>query len=522
MIPGKRYTVEDYLRLAWRRKWFIVVPFVVIAAGTAAVAWKLPNRYRSETTILVVPQRVPSSYVESTVTSRINDRLRTLHEQILSRTNLEKIMREFDLYAVERRSMIMEDVIQKMRDDIRIDIPDKEQTSFKISFVGSNPRTVMQVTERLASLFIDENLKDRERLAEGTDKFLEAQLLDARTRLIEQEKKLELYRRQHAGELPSQVQSNLQVLQNAQLQVQTVVQSIAQDRDRQMVLERLAADAAAEQVVAPPQATGNSGVPAGATAAQQLDAARNALRALLLRLTPQHPDVVKLQGTIKVLEAKAEQEALEQPVGSNGPARPVTPAEAARLSRLSSMRADIESLTRQIAQKQQEEKRLRGVIADYQARLAAVPTRESELTELTRDHETLRNLYTTLLAKKENASMAVNMERRQAGEQFKILDTPRLAERPFSPNRPQIYAAGLFGGLLIGLGLVFLLEYLDTSLRTESDVVSVLALPVLAVIPAMVPASDRLRSRRRWRFLTMGAAGVAVAVAGVAAWLALK
>jgi polysaccharide chain length determinant protein (PEP-CTERM system associated) len=529
MIPGKRYNVEDYLRLAWRRKWYIFVPFVLIAAGTAVVAWRLPNRYRSETTILVVPQRVPSNFVESTVTSRIDERLHTLNEQILSRTNLEKIIRDFDLYRNERQTMIMEDVVQKMRGDIMINLPtEKEQkSSFKVSYVGGNPRVVMQVTERLASLFIDENLRDRERLAEGTDQFLEAQLLDARGRLIEQEKKLEQYRRKHAGELPSQVQSNLQVLQSAQLQVQAVVNSTAQDRDKQMVLQRLLADAIAEPApvtgTSAAQQQNNGGVAATGTASQQLETARANLRALELRLTPQHPDVVKLQGTIKELERKAEQEALQQPLNGEGPvARVVTPAEAARNTRISGMQADIESLSRQIAQKQAEEQRLRNVISDYQARLAAVPTRESELTELTRDHETLLNLYTSLLAKKENARMAVNMERRQAGEQFRILDSARLPERPFSPNRPQLYAIGVAAGLVVGLALVFLLEYLDTSLRTDTDVVSLLTLPVLALIPAMVSTTERLRYRRRRRLISLSAVLVVLASGVLAAWLVLK
>ena len=157
--------------------------------------------------------------------------------------------------------------------------------------------------------------------------------------------------------------------------------------------------------------------------AQQLVAARASLAAAESRLTPAHPDVLKLRATIAQLEAKAEKEALERPIGREAaPAQAVAPAEAARLSRIRDMRVESENLERQITTKLAQERRLAGTIEQYQRQLAAVPTRESELIELTRDHETLLTLYTSLLAKKENASMAMNMERRQIGEQFRIVD----------------------------------------------------------------------------------------------------
>src|SRR5262249_12793809 len=151
-----------------------------------AISRVLPDRYRAETLILIVPQRVPESYVRSTVTSRIEDRLQSIGQEILSRTRLEKIIQDFNLYAAERRAGIMQDGVEQMRKDISDDVVKGD--AFRIAYVGGEPRTVMQVTDRLASLFIEENLKDRELLAEGTNEFLETQLEDARHRLIEQEK----------------------------------------------------------------------------------------------------------------------------------------------------------------------------------------------------------------------------------------------------------------------------------------------------------------------------------------------
>src|SRR5436309_8834519 len=121
MIPGKTYTYDDFLRILWRRKWVILVPFVLVSAGTFLYAKRLPNKYRSQTTILVVPQRVPDSYVRSTVTATVEDRLRSISEEILSRTRLERIIQDFNLYFEERRRRPLEEIIEKMRVDIAVE-----------------------------------------------------------------------------------------------------------------------------------------------------------------------------------------------------------------------------------------------------------------------------------------------------------------------------------------------------------------------------------------------------------------
>src|ERR1041384_5972031 len=207
MLPGKKLTPDDLLLILRRRFWLILVPLAIVSAAAAITARTLPNRYRSETLILVVPQRIPESYVKSTVTARIEDRLQSIAQQILSRTRLERIIQDFNLYEKERRTGIMEDVVEGMRKDINIQVVKGD--AFRVTYSGTEPRTVMRVTERLAGLFIEENLHDREVRADGTNQFLEAQLEDARRRLVEQERKLEEYRRLHTGELPSQLESNM-------------------------------------------------------------------------------------------------------------------------------------------------------------------------------------------------------------------------------------------------------------------------------------------------------------------------
>jgi polysaccharide chain length determinant protein (PEP-CTERM system associated) len=504
VIPGKKYTPDDFIDIAKRRKWLIAVPLLLVTIGTALYARLLPNLYRSETVILVVPQRIPESYVRATVTSRIEDRLQSIGQQILSRTFLERIILDFDLYAEARKTVVMENIVETMRRrDITIETVKGD--AFRVSYISGNPQVAMKVTERLAALFIEENRRDREVLADGTNQFLESQLEDARRRLAEHEKKVEDYRRQFAGELPSQVESNRQLIQNTQLQVQSLVESMDRDRDRRIVLERSIADTVADAKSDPPAATAADGE---SSAEAELGAARRALQASESRLTSQHPDVIRGRRLVKELEGKV---AAGASTPGAAPTVRVSAAEVARLTRLKNLQAEEQNLARQLANKETEERRLRAVMTTYQARVEAAPARESALIELTRDYTTLQQVYTNLLTKREDSKVAANLERRQAGEQFRILDPARLPERPFSPNRSTMNLLGAMAGIALGLSLAALFEYRDTSLRTDDDVIAAIALPVLAMIPLMVTSADE-RTRVRARWLMVGGAAAALMV----------
>jgi polysaccharide chain length determinant protein (PEP-CTERM system associated) len=488
VIPGKRYTPEALLGIALRRKWLIVIPSLVIGAAVGVATHMLPNRYRSDTLILVVPQRVPESYVRSTVTTRIEDRLQAISQQILSRTRLERVIQDFNLYSDRRKSDLMEDIVERMRRDIDVEIVKGD--AFRVSFTAEEPRTAMRVTERLASLFIDESLRDREILANDTNTFLESQLDDARRRLVENEKRLAEYRRLHDGELPTQLDANMQGLHNTEMQLQALVDSLNRDRDRRLVLERMVADLTpAETASSTADRRPADGEKTEVSTADRLGAAEALRREMLLRLTPEHPDVLRLNRTIESLRKRLE---AEGPQRDTGPAK-VLPSETARRSRLQDTRAEIENLDRQMAQKSAEEKRLHAVMGQYQKRIEIAPGRESELAELTRDYDTLQQTYRGLLAKKQESQISANLERRQIGEQFKILDPARLPERPYSPDRPRLYTMGLLGSLLFGFACAGAAEYLDRTLRFEEDVRLALNLPVIATIPVLAEPS---RSRR--------------------------
>jgi polysaccharide chain length determinant protein (PEP-CTERM system associated) len=490
MLPGRTYTLDDIAVMIRRREWVIVIPTVLASLATVAVLGRLPDRFRSDTLILVVPQRVPESYVKATVTTRIEDRLQTISQQLLSRTRLERTILDFDLYRRERQSSAMEDVVERMRANIKVQIVKGD--AFRVSYVADTPALAQKVTERLSSLFIEENLRDREVLAEATNEFLETQLADARRRLIEQEKQLEQYRMRHAGELPSQLQANLQGVQNLQTQVQGLIDSINRDRDRRLVLERTVIELESRSREASPPSTPAELSDRSPT--EQLEALRQSLAAMEVRLRPQHPDMVRTKRLIHELEEGLGAKA-------NGPEPPVAAGGTAAIRstpsrRVESLGAEIQTLDLQIADKEQRRRVLVEQIARYDARIAVVPARESELASRTRDYETLQKVYTDLLSKREQSQVAANLERRQIGEQFSVLDPARLPEKPFSPNRPLFLLIGLVAGLTLGAGLAGWLEYRDTSLRSDADVSATLALPVLARVPVR-PSVEQPRDRIR-------------------------
>jgi polysaccharide chain length determinant protein (PEP-CTERM system associated) len=483
MLPGKTYTPADILRIANRKKWLLVIPLVLGTAIAVFVGKQLPEKYRSETLIMLMQQRIPDSYVKSTVTAGLQERLTTLNQQILSRSRLERIILDFDLYPAERRSLPMEDVVQMMRGDIDpITLEGGPgASSFRLSYVGQDAKTVQKVTARLASLFIEENNRDRENIAEDTNQFLDTQLEDARRRLLEQEKKLEQYRQAHSGELPSQASSNMQMIQNAQMQLTSLADAEDRDRERRLLLERQLADLEAPDPLADPAADQGT----GPSTAEQLETARTSLAAAELRLKPDHPDVRFLKRTIRDLEAKLEAEAARG-VDGRKPRKP-TAAEVTRQRRIRDLNDQIGDIDRQLRDKQDQVAQIRRQIVAYQAKVDALPKRESELVELTRDYNTLQSSYSNLLSRREESKLAVNLERRQIGEQFRILDPAKEAERPYSPNRPLINFIGAGAGLGLGILLVFLLEYRDSSFKSEADVIGVLNLPVLALVPSVMP-----------------------------------
>jgi polysaccharide chain length determinant protein (PEP-CTERM system associated) len=516
----RAYTPDDVLQAVISRRWVILAPIALGLALVPLLARFAPEKYRSETLILVVPQRVPDSYVKATVTDSIEDRLPSISEQILSRSRLERIITDMNLYPEQRAQKVMEDVVQAMRQDVTVSLAGNKENadSFRVSYVSNHADTARRVTERLASLYIEQNLRDRETQANSTSQFLETQLQEAKQRLVDHEKKLEAYSKQHSGELPTQLQGNLQSIQNASLQLQALNEAMNRALERRLLIERQIADTEATPLQEAPAAAAAS-VQAPTNTRQALDVARGRLTGLLQLYTAEHPEVVASQRLVGELQARLEGEG---PLGGvdSVPQRVSSPAELAQRKRLLDLKADLLVVERQLETNRQEEAQLKGTIARLQAKVDALPSRESELVELTRDYTTLQMAYSSLLLKREDSMMAADLERRQIGEQFRILDPASMPERPYNQvQRLGVMASGAGVGLLLGLLLVGYREIRDSSFRSEDEVTTALSIPVLALIPAMSSSREQQARLLRRRVLdAVGTALVLAAVAVVAIW----
>ena len=520
MIPGTKYSPEQLVATVLRHRSVLIGGLVLGAMAAAGAATLLPKSYKSEAVILVVPQRVPDGYIKPIVAAKIEDRVKTISQEILGRTWLQRIIEEQDLYPELRRAGRLEDAINRMRTrDVKVQFVKGD--AFQISFSGHDAAQAHRVASRLASDFVNANMKDRGDVADATVGLLDAELKEKKQQLEDSERKLEEYRRLHAGELPTQLGANQQVLQNLQIQVQTVIDSINRDRDRRIAAQRELADLSWDRnQVERATTTGSTTVASTETVSEaQMAEAETALRDLLTRYKDTHPDVAAARRRVRELQAKV---TTERQIAANRPADapvPMSAAARAQQARARQLQNDIDNIDRQLAARQADETRLRGVMGDVQRRIDAAPTRETELVALTRDYQTLNQMYVNLLSRIQDAKLAAKVENGTVGEQFKVIDPARVPGAPYFPDVPLFGAAGAVVGLGLAVLMVAFVEYRDLTLKTEEDVLSSIGLPVIALIPVLTrpveaPAGGRMRKLLQpWRGAAVLLCGAAVSAA---------
>jgi len=495
--PEKSFNIHDYIEILLRRIWYIIIPFVIVLAGACIYAFTSPKEYRASTLILVTPQKVPEAFVRPTVTSKIEDRLQSISQEIMSRTRLEQVISEFKLYSGEAKSLSREETVELMRKDIQIELKGKEG-SFSISYIGKDPRVVTTVTNKLASLFIEENLKLREQQAQGTSEFLSVELNATKIKLDEQEKTITHFRRQYSGELPEQREANLKVLEQLQLLYQRIGESLRSAQDRKLVIQKQLTDTELLLASAPNRMDGFTSPYAPIRDPQevQLEQFKNQLADLQTKYTEKHPDRVMIKKRIAELEAKIEKDQLgnkseESVTVSELPAPKIETkkekkegkSELRLNPRYKEMESQLVATELEIERLKEEEGKVKAQINIYRQRIENTPLREQAMTLIARDYQNTKENYQTLSKKSQEAQQAESLERRQKGEQFKIIDPGRIPEKPFRPDIPKILLFGLLLGMGSGFGLAFFREQMDHSFRDAEDLEATLGFKVLTNIP---------------------------------------
>ena len=497
------------LREAWgRRKWLAVMVFVVPFVAAIGLISSLPTLYRSTALVLVDPQQVPEAFVRPTVTSELETRLQTISQEILGRSRLGALITRFDLYPDLRKEGQNEKVVEQMRKDIKFELKTNAPngqgrpatTAFALSYRGPDPQTVALVTNTLASFYVEENLKVRERRAAGTAEFLKVQLAETRKRLDELEARVSEFRKRYLGELPQQMQANMATLESLNTQLRVTSGNQIRAAEQRDSLTALLAEAASS-----PQAFGG---PTGAPAAAEPRAVRLArlhqeLASVRSRYTEEHPTVARLTVEIAAMEREP-----TEPAGDKGSAGALSNPYFFRLRETLSA-ADSEAKLLKA-----EEERLRAAIVAYQARLENTPKREQGFQGVSRDYESTKQLYESLVKRHEEAQLAERMEQRQKGEQFRVLDPAVASQSPAAPNRLRLFIVSLVLSLGLAGGALMVAEMLDTSFHSVNELRAFSIVPVLVSIPRIVTEADRQRQQRRFRLAAAGAMLGLVLIAG--------
>jgi polysaccharide biosynthesis transport protein len=471
-----RFHPLDYLSVVRRRKWWLIVPLVVAAAAGVALAVVLPREYLSSTTIGITSAAVSPDIAKSAQFDR-DERLRVIGQQLLSRGVLARVVRAEHLAADASDE---DAAIARLRRQVQpVTIPQavagsdpSRADTFVVSYVDSTPEAAQRIAARLADVFVDETSRGRELRAQDTTEFIANQLALSKSRLSQLEQRLTAAKRTYMGRLPEQGAANLQTLNGLRQQLDSTDTALRGEQDRLSIIEQQLAAMRQGAETLPLVKGAETQVPSspeGRVRAlqRQLDDARMAY-------TDRHPEVIRLQEELKSARADAAAD-------RNRP-------ESDRLAVLKNdasfrqLLADQQLGRMRVAELQRAETQLRAQIASYQQRVESSPLVEQQLTSLQRDYDLEKRQYEELAARRDAAALSEDLERRQAGERFRVLSPATWPREPFKPDVFRILAMALVAGLFLGAGSAVGREFLDRSIYDAHTLQHEYDLPVLGEI----------------------------------------
>ncbi|MDZ7761107.1 MAG: GNVR domain-containing protein [Desulfovermiculus sp.] len=496
MVHIPKVEIAPYLDIAKRRKWWIIIPFFLALAAGGVHFYQTPKVYRSSTLILVESQRVPSEFVPNTVSEDLQSRLQTISQQVHSRTNLEDIIRRFELLAREedkepglpgkiKRKVLtfvglmevsadqndkeegepsMQQVVGNVRSKINVNLRAKNQ-AFEISFEWGDPQVAAQVTNALASQFIERNLRVREEMAMGTTRFLDSEVQRLRQELQKRENRLEEFKHRNMGRLPGQLESNLNILSQLKEELSRTEDRVEQLRQQKWMIEQQA------QIQSQGLLAGSSGQGDDASGQQSLAVLQERLKEMRTKYKDQHPDVQRLKRRISQMEEQG------------GMISQGQKSDAEPLNKISIKDVEMQQLQMRLEDHQKKMQSVKKQISEYEQRIEQTSEVELELRNLERDYAAVNDRYQNVLRRKLDAEMAEQMERRQQGEQFRVVDPAIAPDKPFKPDMNKVMVMALALGLGLGGGLAYLREALDPAFYTPGELKEQLQVKTVVSLP---------------------------------------
>jgi polysaccharide biosynthesis transport protein len=555
-------SLADLIDVVRRRGRLIGIVFAAAMLVTLVITLAWPPTYRSTGTILIEQQEIPADLVRSTVTSYADERVQIISQRVMTTQNLLGIIKRYGLYERLQRRESREKVIGRMRDDMRFrmisadvvdprtGVPRQATIAFAVSYDNASPDLAVKVANEITSLYLNENLSSRNRLAGDAASFL----TDEGDRLSKQiavlEAKLAEFKEKNLNQLPELAQFNMQLLDRTEQQIRDVTTELRSLAQQKVYLEAqlaqlkpnsmmfadsgeriLTADdrlrslrsqlASARALYAPehPDITRLereiAGLAAGGAGAvdrndllRQLESARADLASARERYAPEHPDVKTAERTVASLEA----EHSKPEVAANPRVEtPDNPAYIQIQAQLSAVQNDQRALATKVASLHEQ--------ADgYTKKVALTPAVEREYRELARDYENAQLRYQQVRAKQMEAQLAQNLETNRKGERFTLIEPPLPPEEPVSPNRLAVFIIGLILAAALAAACAALRETTDTAVRGRRDLQALGGAAPLALIPEIVTPGDVARGRRRLKF-AFGSAAASFVLALVAVHL---
>ena len=540
-------TLADYFAALKRYRTRMIAVAAVLLVATIGLALGLPAVYRSTATILIEQQEIPQELVRSMVTSYADERIQVISQRVMTRANLTQIIDKYNLYEKDRKSDPMEEVIEKMRKDIKMNTisadvmdsrngrPTQATIAFKLSYDNSSPAFAQKVANEMVSLYLNENLKTRAEAASQTTGFLTDEADKVSAQISDLEKKLALFKERNVGQLPELAQLNLQMMDRTDSELLEVERDLRSTMERKTYLEiqltQIKPNVAVftntgERIMGP---------------ADRLKHIQTTYLSLASAYGPEHPDVVRARREIEALKAKTQEnnasasledaaalreraaivtnkladarkkyaadhpdvmrlerelEAVNQTLAQL-PAKEVEPVSEPDNPAYIQLQGQLDSARAEIQSFEQKQIKLRAKRKDYEERLASTPQVERQYHELIRDYENASVKYKELKAKQMEAQVGQVLETERKGERFTLIEPPELPQIPVKPSRTAIMLLGVVFSFAGGVGTVAVSETVDATVRGARGIVTLINMPPLASIPYIVTDAERRRDKRR-------------------------
>jgi polysaccharide chain length determinant protein (PEP-CTERM system associated) len=491
MINKPAMEVEDYLEIFRRRRLAFILPFILILIVTITLVVIIPPVYRSEASLFIERQEIPSDLVETTVTGYVEERIKAITKRLLTNENLWRIAEKLDLYPEERNLANQLEIVQRMRESVLVEMESVEEADdpnrrrnepsvtigFKVSYDASTPEIAQKVANELAVLYAEENRKERTEQTQEVSRFLEKESSRYRAQIAQIDRELATFKQENAGYLPELAKVNLDLLNKTGDQLDQVQENITSLQEQIASLQsQLSATDPYYNVV---------GDANSMTVNQQLRVLKSQYMEARQRYSDAHPDIKRLKSQIESLGGSIN-------ASSNDKAfLPDNPAYIALNSQVQSSKIRLKAL-------ETERERLKKKIDTYEDRVFKAPAVEKDYPTIVRDQDAALEKFRDIQGKLQTARLANNLEQGAKAERFVILSPASLPNSPAQPNRIAIMFLGFVLAFGAGTGTASLAEYLDPAVHGVRGVRNIFLVPPLAEIPYIESINDTTKKKHRF------------------------